>query len=81
MHAPASAVYEELLLIKRLNFSKFGFLQIVATQILHLEVLFQSQGLFVANLPPNPQLLCGKVIAEPKVTIWIGELSCLKVRL
>jgi hypothetical protein len=21
---------------------------------------------------------CRKVIAEPKVTVWIGELSCLK---
>jgi hypothetical protein len=23
----------------------------------------------------------GKVIAEPKVTLWVGELSCLKVNL
>ncbi len=24
---------------------------------------------------------CGKVIAEPKVTMWIGELSCLKAKM
>jgi hypothetical protein len=24
---------------------------------------------------------CGKVIAEPKATMWIGEFSCLKARM
>ena len=24
---------------------------------------------------------CGKVIAEPKVTVWIGELNCLKAKM
>ena len=26
-------------------------------------------------------MVCGKAIAQPKVTVWVGELSCLKVDL
>ena len=35
MLASAGTVYEELLWIKKLNFSKFEFLEIIGTQILH----------------------------------------------
>jgi len=62
-----------------------------------IEIVFQLARFLLEQPSPEPKVKvmipmyepletskcekCGKVIAEPRVTVWIGELSCLKERM